>query len=190
MKTASKPDLWGKLGELVDRRRDGLYDRLLLKAGQPTPSCIVCFQRSIGPDVPWTETNMVEPGILPVYMDAIIHRFLFLFQPSCSDDDVAVFIRNYAWDFWVLQKALERQPVLVCAASGHMSNLIDDYGKVDCNGLVKPLGRPFSFRLGEQPIFIPPRCQFKLILTGTSMTPRHDLDFFPILDGTVDRPVQ
>ncbi len=186
----SKPDINKLVGQVVDRRRNGLYDRVLLKSGQLTLPEFTCFQRSVATPGGWAETNMITPGRLPELWMAIIHRFLFLFRPGCADDDVATFLRNYAWEFHVCQKVLQREPALVCAASGHMQNLVEGFGEVDCNGTVKPFGRPYSFRLGDSPIYLGSLIEFKLKFIGTSITPRYDLDFYPILDGTTDYPVQ
>jgi hypothetical protein len=178
------------LGDIFDRRRNGLYDRVLLKAGVKTPGEIVCFQRCVDQFTSWTETNMVYPGQLAAPQDAIVVRFLFLFQPVCADEDVAAFLRGYSWEFQVLQKIMQREPVLVCAVKGDMADLIEGFGKDDCNGTVRPYARPYSFFLGPSAIYLPPLYQFKLRIQGEPFTPKSDLDFYPILDGTIDRPVQ
>ena len=182
-------DINSLLSAVRDSRRNGLYDRVLLRAGVPTPREIVCFQRALGPLVTLVETNMQSAGILTHMQDAIICRFLFLFQPGCADTDVAAILRNYIWEFWIMQKVMQREPMLVCTMQGSMADLVEGFGVAD-NGIVKPYGRPYSFRLGNHSIYLPPLCQFKLVIRGNSITPSADIDFYSILDGTLDRPVQ
>jgi hypothetical protein len=177
-------------GEWKDTRREGLYDRVLLKAGVPTPREIICFQRSIDQVNSWAETNMMQPGILPAPFDVIVQRFLFLFQPMCSDSDVAAFLRNYVWEFWMEEKRMLRQPVLVCAAKGNMRDLVEGFGQADCNGKIRPYARPYSFCLANAAKYIPPLLSFRLKLIGEPVTPEDDLDFYSIADGTMDVPVQ
>lgn len=177
------------LHDIWDRRRNGMYDRVLLKAGLKTPREIVCFQRCVDQFTSWTETNMVCAGVLPAPQDAILQRFLFLFQPDCSDSDVARFLR-YSWEFHLIQKVMQREPVLVCAAKGDMRELVEGFGDDGCNGTVRPYARPYSFFLGPSAIYLPPLAYFKLTIKGEPFTPEHDLDFYSILDGTIDRPVQ
>ncbi len=177
------------LSNIIDRRRNGLYDRVLLKAGVPTPERIVCFQRCVDQFTNWTETNMIYPGSLPAPWETIIQRFLFLFQPGCSDVDVAAFLKSYVWRFSVLEKRYQLEPVLVCAVKGSMADLVEGFGHDACNGTVRPYARPYSFFLGESMIYLPALVSFRLEIEGTPITPGQDLDFYPILDGTNDYPV-
>jgi hypothetical protein len=177
--------------DVVERRRRGLYDRVLLPAGVPTPERIVCFQRAVGPDVSWAETNMIQSGFLPAPWDAILQRFVFVFQPGCDDGAVREFLKNYVFRFTVLQKILSVEPVLLCSVNAKMSDLIDGFGGEDCNGLVRPYCRRFSFDVtSELAIYIPPLAAFRLELEGASITPASDLDFFSVLDCSVDSPIQ
>jgi hypothetical protein len=137
----------------------------------------------------WVETNMLHPSWLPAPYDAIIVRFLFLFQPHCNDSDVAAFLANYAWEFQLLHKTIQREPVLRCAAKGDMCKLVDDFGQPNCNGTIRPYARSYSFQLGDRAIYIPPLTTFKLKLIGNPIIPVSDIDFYPILDGTLDMPV-
>ena len=160
------------LKPVKDSRCNGLYDRVLLKAGVPTPHEIVCFQRGVDQEElwakgsAWLETNMLHGCCLPAPFDAIICRFLFLFQPTCAVSDVAAFLRNYVWEFWLLHKVIQREPMLRCAASGNMAELIEGFGEPEGNGKVRPFARPYSFHLGNRSIYVPPLTEFRLKMIG------------------------
>jgi hypothetical protein len=191
------PDIDTMLGQVVDRRRDGLYDRVRLPAGDPTPREIACFQVPVGHLAvdgkvrTYSDTNLFGQGSqLPVPIELIIRRFLFVFQPSNDPADVNAFLASYVWGYWLLQKRLQQAPVLQAAVKGEMKDLVRNFGAEDCKGTIERLAVPFSYNLGDSAIFLPPLCFFVVKLEGEPIRLRRDLDFYVILDGTMDWPVQ
>jgi hypothetical protein len=145
---------------------------------------------------------MFGGGFLPAPNDMIIRRFLFLFQPGCAPSDIQGWLANYQWDFKLMQKTLQREPMLVSAAVGRPENLIENFGKGswqnplgdradDSSSLVHRLGEGIAWDLGQDGlIYLPPQCQFELTLAGESFQLKSDLDFYVLTHGLRDFPIQ
>jgi hypothetical protein len=185
-------------GSMVDRRRDAIYDRIRLRAGHRAPSKMRFFRIPVGIESDWTETktyadtNMVVSGMLPPPHDAVVQRFLLLFQPSSSEVDRNALVANYAWEFGLLQKVMQRQPALVAAAVGEPEMVLENFGKGSwmnspeqaSTSRPEVLGWQCWWDLKNSPIYIPPLAPFRVELTGEPFTIQNDLD------GTRDYPVQ
>jgi hypothetical protein len=193
------------LGNMVDRRRDSLYDRVRLKAGEFFPSLVICFQVPVGccdefdssHVKTFADTNMFSGGQLSPPYDMIVKRFLFLFQPSTSEVDRNAVLANYTWEFRQLQKIMARTPVLVCAATGKPEDLIENFGKPgfsreECPiSNIDKLGDGICWDLGPDGLkYIPPLVSFAVVLQGQSFKLQADIDFYVILDGLRDWPIQ
>jgi hypothetical protein len=171
-------DINSVLGQVVVRRRDGLYDRVRLSAGESTPREISCFQVPVGGLTmdgkvrTYSDTNLFGQGSqLVVPLELIIRRFLFVFQPSNDPADVNAFLASYVWGYWLLQKRLQQAPVLQVAVKGDMKDLVRDFGADDCKGTIERLAVPFAYNLGDSAIFLPPLCFFVVKLEGERITP-------------------
>lgn len=197
-------DINALLGNIVDQRRDSLYDRVRLKAGASLPSTITCFQVPIGcPDQfdsshvkTHADTNMYSGGQLEPPYDIIVRRFLFLFQPSVSEPDRNAVLANYHWEFRILEKIMARQPVLACAATGQPESLIENFGKSVFDeehpiSNIDKLGEGVCWDLGmDHCKYIPPLVSFAVTLQGERFRLKADIDFYVMLDGLRDFPVQ
>ena len=186
---AASGDITALLGSMMDRRRDAIYDRVRLAADVPTPPAIDCFQKGAGLR-PYTDTNMRGDGQFDAPFDAIVRRFMLVFQPGGSRADAHAFLRNYLWELWVLQKQLQRHPLLEFSVKGNIADVIRDFGSEDCRGTLERLAVPYAYALGDCARYIPPLVNFKVSLPGTPFVPQQDMDFYVILDGTSDWPVQ
>jgi hypothetical protein len=203
-------DIDSLLSKVVDRRRDALYDRVWLRAGSFMPSIMWCFQVPVGRNDPFrpshvkdfVDTNMWASGQLNVPHDFIVRRFLFLFQPSTAEADRNAVLAAYKWDFKILEKVMNQEPVLVSAASGKPENLIENFGKgswLDDKGnrendslsKIEKLGVGICWDLGEgYEKYLPSLLQFAVILQGQPFELQADLDFYVMIDGLRDWAVQ
>jgi hypothetical protein len=174
---------------MVDRRREGLYDRVRLHAGAPTPRIIKCFQKGVG-EKPYSDTNMRGDGELDVPFDVIVRRFLMVFQPGGARADEHSFLRNYTWELWILQKCFQRHPLLEFSVKGNIADVIRQFGSNDCKGTLERFAVPYAFNLYDYTRYIPPQVTFNVSLVGEPFVPEQNMDFYSILDGTMDFPVQ
>lgn len=178
------------VGQLVDRHRDGLYDRVRLAAGVPTPRVIECFQKGIGPERSWADTNMKGHGQLHAPFDMIVRRFLMVFQPGGARPDEHLLLCNYIWELQVLHKVLQRHPLLEFSVRGNIADVIREFGGEECKGTLERFAVPYAYNLCDLAHYIPPLVPFKVSLVGESFVPREDMEFYSILDGSMDWPVQ
>ena len=211
-KSETKVDINSMLGSIMDRRRDTLYDRVRLPGGTVLPSTIVCFQVPVGrADLfdplhvrTYVDTNMHSAGQLNAPHDMIVRRVLHLFQPSCSEVTRNAFLAAYQWDFRLMEKAVNREPALVSAAVGTPDMVIENFGKGswlndkgnradDSASKMESLGRGVAWDLvdlEDYRKYIPPLMYFAVELRGQPFQLPGDLDFYVMLDGLRDYPVQ
>lgn len=192
---AGQLDINALLPNLVDRHREGLYDRVRLPEGVATPRVISCFQDGIGSTSggkcrDWADTNLYGNGQLNAPYDAIVSRFLMVFQPQGSRSDEHVFLWNYIWEFSMLQKVLQRHSLLEFSVKGNIRDVIRDFGTEECKGKLERFAVPYAYNLCDLSRYIPPLVSFKVALVGEPFVPQQPMDFYSILDGTVDWPVQ
>lgn len=177
------------VSNMVDRHRDGLYDRVRLASGVMVPERIDCFQAGIGPLKGWLDTNMTGHGQLNPPMEAIVQRFMVIFQPGGSLRDQLTLLKTRNWEFWVLQKIIQRHPLLEFSVRGNVADVIQNFGSEECKGSLQRFAVPYAYNLGDLARYIPPLVQFKVSLPGESFVPQSDMDFYVILDGTTHGPV-
>lgn len=183
-------DINSLIGQMVDRHRDGLYDRVSLAAGVPTPRVIECFQKGVGPDKSWIDTNMEGHGQLNAPFDIIVNRFLMVFHPGGSWADELLFLRNYTWELWVLRKCLQRHFLLEFSVKGNIADVIRKFGSEDCKGTLERFVVPYAYNLCDLSRYIPPLTAFKVCLVGEPFIPKQGMELYSVLDGSVDWPVQ
>jgi hypothetical protein len=212
----AKLDVGTVLKGMVDRRRDALYDRVQLPAGAFMPSLATCFQVPVGCEDPWKvhvpnasrstiktfmDTNMMAYGQLNPPHDFIVQRVLFLFQPSTSQRDRNALLAAYQWDFKIMEKVMNREPVLVSAAVGKPENIVQNFGKGswlddkgdrenDSTSKIEKLGVGICWDLGDHAKYLPPLVNFRVTLEGTPFQLWLDLDFYVMIDGLRDFAVQ
>jgi len=185
----------------TERGRGCLYTRVLFRAGQKTPDHWKCFNDALGYRASWnpdhncefSDTNMLQPEILSPPYDLIATRFLFVFEPDSPD--ASAFVRSYSWRFHILQKAFGNSPVLTVAVKGRMSKLLEGFppeykpGKYPAP-MLQPMARPFTFDCGQNAKYIPPLTPFYVSLNGTPIKLAADLNFYVVIDGTLNLSVQ
>ena len=197
------------LANMVDRRRQGLYDRVRLKAGEMMPASLMRFCIPVGGFDPlvgrvktFADTNMMASRQLNAPFDMIVSRILFLFQPTCNPVDRDAILARYAFEFSIIVKVFVRQPTAAGAAEGDIEKAFDNFGRgsqLDENS--RPEDAPFFAinricdeagwnlgKLGSK--YIPPLVPFDVTLQGEAFPLQSDLDFYIILDGLMDFPVQ
>ena len=209
---APKLDINSMIAHMTDRRRDSLYDRVHLKAGTMLPHVITCFQVPVGryDDFDrshirtYVDTNMHQSGMLPAPHDMLVRRVLHLFQPSCSEAARNAFLAAYQWDFRIMERSFNRGPALVSAAVGTPDMVIENFGKGswlndkgdradDSASKMESLGRGIAWDLvdvEDYRKYIPPLVYFAVELRGEPFELPGDLDFYVMLDGLRDWPVQ
>ena len=215
--TGQPDDINKLLGQPIDRRRDALYDRVQLPAGAFMPTTLACFQVPVGWEDPckvkvpnaslstiktFMDTNMMRSGQLDPPHDFIVQRVLFLFQPSTSERDRNRVLAAYQWDFKILEKVMNREPVLVSAAVGKPEMLIQNFGRGswlddkgdrgnDSTSKIEKLGVGICWDLGaDHTKYLPPLVNFRVVLEGTPFQLWLDLDFYVMLDGLRDFAVR
>jgi len=189
-KQIATTDFNSLISNMVDRHRDGLYDRVRLNAGVLVPERIDCFQEGIGARRSWIDTNLTDNGQLAAPFDAIVARFLLVFQPGGSLRDQMSLLKGRILEFSIIDKVFQRHPLLEFSVRGNVADVIQHFGSEDCKGSLQRFAVPFAYDLGELKRNIPPLCRFKVSLAGQVFTPQSDMDFYVILDGTTDWPVQ
>lgn len=182
--------------DVVDRRQGSVYDRIRLPRHATLPQTIALFQHPIGEGRSFADTNMYFAGEFHPPMDLIAQRFLFLFQPTVAEQDRNTFVANYRWELRVLEKIMQGQPVLRCAAISKPENLIPDFGKPR-NGLegeasaLSNIGNHVCWDLEEFQIYIPPLVHFELTLYAEqTLTLANDFDMYVMIEGQRDYAVQ
>ena len=202
-------DINALLGQIVDRRRDALYDRVRLRCGQWMPCNIPLFCVPVGQPDPlnmphlkyFNDTNMVIAGMLPVPHDMIISKHLLLFQPTTSEVDRNRFVESYGWRFGIMQKIFAQQPGLVAAAQGEVAEVMENFGKgswLDDHGprendsasLISRVAKGLTYDLGDFSRYLPPQCSFYFLLAGDPFQLQADFDMYVMLDGSRDVPAQ
>ena len=192
-----------------DRRRDALYDRVRLRAGQWTPCNFPLFCVPVGQpdplDMPrvkyFNDTNMVMAGMLPGPHDMIISRHLLLFQPTTSEVDRNCFVESYGWQFTIMRKVIDQQPGLVGAAVGEVDEVMENFGKgswMDDTGprqndsisRVSRVAKGLTYDLGDFCRYLPPQCTFTFLVAGDPFQLQADFDMYVMLDGLRDVPLQ
>jgi hypothetical protein len=205
----AKLDVGTVLKGILDRRRDALYDRVRLPEGAFMPTVLTCFQVPVGCNDPFNgqirtfvDTNMMRPNQLDPPHEFIVERVLFLFQPSTSVRDRNRILAGHHWDFRIMEKSMNREPVLVSAAMGKPEMLIENFGKgswlhdkgdreSDSTSKIEKLGVGICWDLGpDHAKYLPPLMYFTVVLLGTSFQLWADLDFYVMLDGLRDWAVQ
>jgi hypothetical protein len=181
------------ISSMVDRHRDGIYDRARLAAGVPTPRTIDFFQKGLCPENPeksWADTNLMgSGGQMQSPYDVIVRRFLMVFQPGGSRVDEHRFLRNYVWELWVIHKRLQLHPLLEFSVKGNIADVIRQFGSEDCKGTLERFAVPYAYNLCDLARYIPPLVSFGVSLVGESFVPQQDMDLYSVLDGSVDWPV-
>ena len=109
---------------MEDRQRGSIYDRLQVQAGTKLSERIVLFENPVGLDRSFVDTNMLLSGRLPAPLDMIIERFLFVFQPTAIQPDIDAFLASYNWEFQILDKIYQREPLVRCSVVGKPEDLI------------------------------------------------------------------
>ena len=178
------------LSSLQDKRREGLYDRVRLKAGTATPATIRAFCQPVGRDRNWTDTNLTQHGMLPAPQHMIVEGLLLLFQPNASMRDIAAVASSYVFDFRILQKSFWRGPFQLFAARGPIAEVIPTVGEPENIGTCSRVGSLLSFQLGDYSKYLPPFVNFGVDLVGEPVTLESDLEFYVILDGAHGVAVQ
>jgi hypothetical protein len=192
-------DIEKLLSSMVDRRREALYDRLRLKAGETVPHLLHFFITPVGSVCPYSlqiktfaDTNMLSPGYLSPPHDMVVERIGLIFQPSTSEEDRQAVLRSFYVEWIALQKVLIRVPALSLAAVAEAGDLID-LGKRGTSQIHK-LGKHYWHDLGETRKYLPPEVSFKTDLRNDTMEPPHalaaDFDMYVFLDGVRSYPVQ
>jgi len=125
--------------------------------------------------------------------DLITQRFLFVFE--ANNPDVRKFVRNYAWEFWILQKVMNRQPVLLNSAKAKMADISKEFPpqakpSEPATLTIQPFADQFSFNCQQYCKYLPPLVEFQMVLTGKPVQLKNDLNFYAIIDGSMDFPVQ
>lgn len=208
-KPTTRLDVSSLLGNVVDRRRDALYDRLRLRAGQMMPCKIPLFCIPVGqPDAYkssyvkyFNDTNMVIAGMLPVPHEMVIARYLLLFQPTTIEADRNAFVAKYGWRFGIMQKIMAQQPELIASANGDMAVAMGNFGKgswLDDNGprendsesFLSRVGKGLTYDLGGFCRYLPSQCSFNFTLEGDPFQLQADFDMYVLLDGWRDVSVQ
>lgn len=190
---------------MVDRRHDTLYDRVRLRAGSIVPPLMHCFNVPVGRNKGFEDTNMWQASQLPAPHDMVVERFLFLFQPGALDIDRNAFLSRYIWRFKILEKYVETEPVLICAAEGRPEMLVENFGKGtwledksprenDSTSSLRKLGEgvcwDLCFKGTDLRKYLPPLVTFDVELHGAPFELQGDLDFYVMMEGQRDWPVQ
>jgi hypothetical protein len=202
-------DINAVLGSMVDRRRDVLYDRVRLRAGDQMPATIRCFLQPVGTPDQFTpswiksfaDTNMWNSGQLPAPHEMVVSNFLYLFQPWTGEFDRDRFLENYAWQFQIQEKIKARQPALLGAATGTPEAVMDNFGKGtwlndkgsradDSESVIHRVGKGIAWDIREFAVFVPSLCYFCLELQGYPFQLQADFDMYVMLDGLRDFAVQ
>lgn len=203
-------DINALLGQMKDRRRDSLYDRLQLKAGTRMPAQLRFFQVPVGqPDAynpvhvrGYNDTNMWTAGSLPAPHEFIVQRFLMLFQPWMNPGDRDALLGAYHWQFQVLSKIIARQPGIVGSAEGKPDDLLENFGqgtwlnndgdrRNDSTSVLHRVAPGIAWEASEACArFIPALAWFGVELSGEPFRLQSDLDMYVMLDGMRDCEVQ
>jgi len=199
----TRVDVGSLISNMVDRRKDALYDRVRLKKGQETQQSFTLFEIPLGqPDQfdghmkTLVDTNMRSAGMLCRPYDMILMRFLFMFQPSVPEETRNAFIAGYQWTFQILEKYVDRQPLVLASVVGKPEDIIENWGKLDETvSNIEKLGNGVAWDLtggdgNNYYHYIPPLVQFRLLLEGSPFILDSDLDFYAFLDGVRDFPLQ
>jgi hypothetical protein len=183
---------------IVDRRDDALYDVLRITAGTRVPERWPFFSAPVGYNRPgsfdfklYSDTNMRQGNQLECPRGHVVHRILFLFSPAMVEADRNALAVNYFWELQVLQKVMARAPIARCATVGEPRVLFNDWAKNRCypqrNG--RPVADQFCMHL-KKPLYLPPLVYFSLVFNGQPFVATGDMEFFVLLDGVGDFPVQ
>lgn len=206
------------ISDMVDRRRDALYDRVQLEAGQRFPSLLKMFGTPVGQTdaltgriKTWADTNMECAHQLYAPSDMIARRFVMLFQPEVSAVDRSHLLGRYVWSLRVMDKFMQREPLLTIAMEGKPEQLVPNFrqsGPVKAgagwNDGIQPLGIGVAWDLSEYDYgtcatcshsgdfrcYIPALMYFNITLEGEGFQVESDLDFYMFIDGLRDWPVQ
>ncbi len=187
--------------DLIERRRDVIYDRVRLPAGSRVPGNFALFQVPIGCRdhfdpyryKTFNDTNMMEGGRFPESHAMIARRVVLLFQPSTSATDRAGFLSRFSWEFTVMNKVYQRTPTVAVSAVGRPEFLIKDFGNHTTSSDFEKLGKGQAWDLGEfsgQVLYIPPMAPFHVRFDGVSFELEQDFDFYFLIEGLRDWPVQ
>jgi len=184
------------LKTMVDRRRGSIYDRIQYLAGQVSLETIRCFERPVGPDRDFTDTNMLTACMFPAPQDILIQRIVLLFQPTVTESDRNRFLAAYHWELSIIEKTMYREPVLRCSLIAKPEDFVPDFGKVRIgpNGerlegegskLVE-IGNHACWELEEYQTYIPPIAPFKMLLCGSPVKYEADFDMYVMVEGLRD----
>ena len=192
---AEKTEVAIPLHSMEDRQRGSIYDRLQVQAGTKLSERIVLFENPVGLDRSFVDTNMLLSGQLPARLDMIIERFLFVFQPTVIQPDIDVFLASYNWEFQILDKIYQREPLVRCSVVGKPEDLIPNFGKLRKglegeNSTLRQLGRHVCWELGRERLYVLPLIPFRLILSGIPFEVAFDFDFYAMCEGLRGYPVQ
>ncbi len=197
------------LAGMVDRIPSVLYDRVTLKAGEIPPPGMLLFSTPMGMACPYTgrvkslvETNMVLASVLPAPHSFLVARVGFLLAAT----ETPCTVPDASWSFEIDQKWFARGPLALDAGIGSLRLKQGWLGHVNPEDPIGA-GAEVNPECGENLRdvtyrYIAPlqsfcvRLNFASFRRGFLPGPHRctrlaqDLDFWCVLAGVEDRPIQ